>query len=140
MSFQPVFIDPPSWTTRPTDQTVIEAATVTFHCSAIGNPVPTIVWLKGGKTVGTGNTLSFETLRNQSGEYWCSAENELKTVNTSVSLDVQCKYEIHYKTNCIYVVSVPVSARVMVVLNLVPRVFVPLHQRSGNERPWKDTT
>ena len=88
-------IDPPSWVTRPTDQTVIQAATVTFHCSASGNPVPTIVWLKGGKTVGTGNTLSFKTSRNQSGEYWCSAENALKTVNTNVSLNVQCKYGIH---------------------------------------------
>ena len=87
-------IDPPSWITRPTDQTVIEAAAATFHCSAIGNPVPTIVWLKDGKTVGTGNTLSLKTSRNQSGEYWCSAENELKTVNTSINLDVQCKYEI----------------------------------------------
>lgn len=88
---------PPSWIARPTDQIVIEAAMVTFHCSAIGNPVPNIVWLKDGKTVGTGNTLSFKTSRNQSGEYWCSAENRLKTVNTSVNLDVQCKYEIFYK-------------------------------------------
>ena len=97
MSFHPVFLDPPSWITRPTDQKLIEAATVTFHCSAIGNPVPTIVWLKSGKTVATGNTLSFRTSRNQSGEYWCSAENELKTVNTNVNLDVQCKYQILYK-------------------------------------------
>ena len=82
---------------RPTNQTVIEAATVTFHCSALGNPVPNIAWLKDGKTVGTGNTLSLKTSRNQSGEYWCSAENALKTVNTSVNLDVQCKYEIFCK-------------------------------------------
>ena len=87
-------LDPPSWTVRPTNQTVIEAATATFHCSAIGNPVPTIVWLKDGKIVGTGNSLSLRTSRNQSGEYWCSAKNELKTVNTSVNLDVQCKDEI----------------------------------------------
>ena len=39
-----------------------------------------------------GDTLSFETNRNQSGKYWCSAENGLNsTVNASAILDVQCK-------------------------------------------------
>lgn len=41
----------------------------------------------------TGDTLSFEAFRNQSGKYWCSAENGLNvTVNASAYLDVQCKY------------------------------------------------
>lgn len=84
-------IDPPSLTTRPTDQTVIESAMATFHCYAVGNPVPNIAWFKDGKTVETGNILSFKTSRSQSGKYWCSAKNGLKTVNASVSLDVQCK-------------------------------------------------
>lgn len=128
--FQPQ-IDPPSWITRPSDQTVVEAATATFHCSAVGNPVPTIVWLKDGKTVGTGNTLNLTTSRNQSGEYWCSAENELKTVNTSVNLDVQCKSEIFYKENCIFFVSVLCYTCVWrwLVRHLSQsrnRVFVPL--------------
>ncbi|RMX60520.1 hypothetical protein pdam_00001439 [Pocillopora damicornis] len=79
----------PSLTTRPTDQTVVEGATVTFSCYSIGNPVPDIVWIKDGKTVAVGNILSFETSRNQSGKYWCSAKNDLKTVNASVNLDVQ---------------------------------------------------
>lgn len=70
---------------------------VTFHCNAIGNPVPNIAWIKDGKTVETGSALSFKTSRNQSGEYWCSANNGLKTVNTSVNLDVQCKYELFNK-------------------------------------------
>ena len=43
--------------------------------------------------MGGGNTLSFETNRNHSGKYWCSAENGLSSaVNASASLDVQCKY------------------------------------------------
>ena len=73
----------------------------TFHCSAIGNPVPNIVWIKDGKTVQTGNTLSFETSKNQSGEYWCSASNDVKTVNISFILDVQCTYILFYKVHFI---------------------------------------
>ena len=83
----------PSLTTRPSDQTVLEAANVTFHCNAIGNPVPKIKWIKDGETVASGNTLSFiNTNRNQSGKYWCLAENGLNlTANASADLDVQCK-------------------------------------------------
>ena len=40
-----------------------------------------------------GETLSFDTNRNQSGKYWCSADNGLSVVvNASANLDVQCKY------------------------------------------------
>lgn len=92
-----LFIDSPSWITRPTNKTVIEGSMATFHCNATGNPAPNIAWMKDGKTVATGNTLSFKSSRNQSGEYWCSAKNGLKTVNTSFNLDVQCKYELFYK-------------------------------------------
>ena len=42
--------------------------------------------------MGEGDTLSFVTNRNQSGDYWCSADNGLNaTVNASANLDVQCK-------------------------------------------------
>ena len=42
-----------------------------------------------------GDQLIFETNRNQTGKYWCLAENGLNsTVNASASLDVQCKYMI----------------------------------------------
>ncbi|XP_022778407.1 roundabout homolog 2-like, partial [Stylophora pistillata] len=80
----------PSLTSTPADQTVIEGTKTTFHCNASGNPSPKITWSKDGKTVTEGETLSFEANRNQSGEYWCSAENGLNvTVNASVHLDVQ---------------------------------------------------
>ena len=80
-------------TTRPRDKTVLEADNVTFHCNANGNPVPKISWIKDGKAVASGDTLSIiNTKRNQSGKYWCLAENGLNmTANASADLDVQCK-------------------------------------------------
>ena len=39
-----------------------------------------------------GDTLSIKTNRNDSGDYWCLAENGLNsTVNASANLNVQCK-------------------------------------------------
>ena len=88
-----IFLDSPSIIVKPTDKIITEGNFVTFHCVATGNPTPKITWTKDGKTVGEGDTLSFETNRTQSGEYWCSAENGVKAVvNASANLDVQCKY------------------------------------------------
>lgn len=43
-------------------------------------------------TVGQGDTLGFKANRNDSGKYWCLAENGLDVnINASASLDVQCK-------------------------------------------------
>lgn len=75
--------------------TVIEGAMATFYCNATGNPTSKITWMKDGRTVATGNTLSFETNRNHSGRYWCLAENGLdETVNASAYLNVQCEYKL----------------------------------------------
>ena len=72
-----------------------EGDKATFHCNATGNPTPKITWIKDGKTVASGYTLNFETNRNQSGKYWCSADNGLDPpVNASASLDVQCENKI----------------------------------------------
>ena len=66
---------------------------VEFHCSAIGNPVPEIKWIKDGQTMKKADTLSFAVNRNQSGQYWCSADNGFNTVdNASAYLDVLCKF------------------------------------------------
>ena len=90
----------PSLTTRPSNQTVLEASNVTFHCTAIGNPVPKVTWTKDGKTLASGETLSIKTNRNASGVYWCSADNGLNsTINASAHLDVQCKYN-GYSLKC----------------------------------------
>ena len=83
---------PPSFDSTPTNQTVIEGTNTTFHCTATGNPTPTITWMKDGKSVAEGHTFSFETSWNDSGKYWCLATNGLgETINTTFNLDVQCK-------------------------------------------------
>jgi len=84
--------DPPSFETKPSDQIVKESEETVFLCSATGNPTPNITWMKDGKTVVHGDTLRFSVSRSDSGKYWCLAENGLGlAVNTSASLDVQCK-------------------------------------------------
>ena len=71
----------------------MESEQVTFHCTATGNPTPTITWLKDGNRLAEGEKLSLTANRTHSGKYWCLADNNLDiTVNTSASLDVQCKY------------------------------------------------
>ena len=93
-------IVPPSLVIKPSDETVIENEEIRFHCSATGNPVPRITWIKDGKTVGSGETLSLESKRNDSGKYWCSADNGLsEAVNASAYLDVQCEYDNTEWTN-----------------------------------------
>ena len=84
----------PTLTEIPSKQTVTEDSKVTFHCTAFGNPVPEIKWIKDDTVVGQGKTLTFDAFRNRSGEYWCIADNGVNvTVNGSAYLDVHCKYE-----------------------------------------------
>ena len=84
-----------SFTSAPTNKTVNETETVTFSCSASGNPTPNMTWLKDGHTLAYGDTLSFPVYRNQSGHYVCSADNGLNvTVKASAYLEVQCMYDV----------------------------------------------
>ena len=92
--YLPLILDPPSFIIKPKDQTVKESSETIFYCNTTGNPTPKITWIKDGKTVEEGDTLSFTADRNDSGKYWCSAENGLGlAINASANLDVQCKYE-----------------------------------------------
>ena len=86
-------LDSPSIILKPEDKIVTEGKLLTFQCAAAGNPSPKITWTKDGITMAEGDTLSFRPNRTQSGKYWCSAENGVKSaVNASANLDVQCKY------------------------------------------------
>ena len=67
----------------PNTQTVRENQTATFHCSANGNPQPTVTWTKvngslrdGSVKVGHGRRLDIiHPTFNDSGEYKCTAVN-----------------------------------------------------------------
>ena len=84
---------------EPSDQTVKEFEDTVFLCTATGNPAPKITWMKDGETVADGDTLSFPANRSDSGKYLCSAENGLGlAINSSASLDVQCKYKDNANT------------------------------------------
>ena len=59
--------------------------------------MPEIKWMKDGMTVGEGNTLILEALRNKTGQYLCLAYNGLGgAIKTRFHLDVQCKYEWNF--------------------------------------------
>lgn len=86
---------PPSLSTKPSDQIIVENEELRLQCSATGNPTPKITWIKDGKTVAQGETLSFKPNRSHAGKYLCLAENGLDvTVNATADLDVHCKYRI----------------------------------------------
>ena len=85
---------PPEFTTKPADKTVTEGNSVRFHCAANGNPSPNIKWVKGEKTVGFGDSLTFEASRNHSGPYLCLADNGLDMeIKATANLDVLCEYK-----------------------------------------------
>ena len=81
--------------TEPVSKTVTEGTMVKFFCNATGNPLPEITWIRNRETVGQGETISFETSRDQSGEYWCLVENGMSpNASASANLDVQCKWRL----------------------------------------------
>lgn len=85
----------PALSKIPAARTITEGDVAIFHCTASGNPTPEIKWMRDDTIVDTGETLTFDTLRDDSGEYWCVAENGFgTTANASAYLDVQCKSEI----------------------------------------------
>ena len=79
-----------------------------------------------------GETLGFETSRNDSGKYWCLAKNGLgEAINTTVYLDVQCKLkkkQEKYFHKKYYDNANEVEKKIQFVpCNLAEFVYVPKH-------------
>ncbi|KAG9280496.1 B-cell receptor CD22-like [Astyanax mexicanus] len=74
---------------------VLLGSSVSLVCSSDGNPaVLNFTWYReNGEQIGTGDTLNItETNNTHSGLYYCRAQNPHGTHNSSVQLDVHCKY------------------------------------------------
>ncbi|XP_045782410.1 neogenin isoform X2 [Maniola jurtina] len=90
----------PRFITTPQPVTVMEGASVTFDCAAVGNPKPEMVWLNNGVAidlndldsrfylVGSGS-LRVQTARAlDAGTYTCRATNRLDSADHSTQLHV----------------------------------------------------
>lgn len=48
----------PEFDVQPESQTVEQGQTVTMHCTATGEPVPTMSWMKNGEVIRTEDRIS----------------------------------------------------------------------------------
>ncbi|KAK6300906.1 hypothetical protein J4Q44_G00290040 [Coregonus suidteri] len=83
----------PSMSVSPSGE-IVEGSSVTLTCSSDANPpVDKYTWYKknGASLTGSENTYNFTTISSEdSGEYYCEAENKYGRLNSSsVSVDVQ---------------------------------------------------
>ena len=96
LRFQLCFAVAPNVTLRQCPTVVNESNAATLYCSATGNPVPSIKWIRrnaGEVTVVSNNSsLEFEAInRNESGLYQCIANNSIGNDSKNCAVDVQCK-------------------------------------------------
>ena len=98
-------ISAPLVAVSPTNLTVNESGTASFHCSVSGNPEPAVVWSKRGNlsevsksAVSRGRLLLKNVNESDSGEYQCSATNILGHSQTLVQLVVngECLYKVFF--------------------------------------------
>ena len=91
---------------HPRSVTIVRGDNVTFSCSVVGNPTPSVVWEKDRRDLNvTGNSrfnLSSrsnnhsleiaEVHRSDSGKYRCVAENSKNiSYSSAATLTVQCE-------------------------------------------------
>ncbi|XP_041648396.1 hemicentin-1 [Cheilinus undulatus] len=77
-------------TTTPTDSSMIkEGRSVTFTCSAKGQPEPTFTWSKNGGWEQSGAEWKLSSIQaSDSGVYTCKAQNKHSSLSASVSINV----------------------------------------------------
>uniref|UniRef100_A0A8C1HA56 Zmp:0000000650 n=1 Tax=Cyprinus carpio carpio TaxID=630221 RepID=A0A8C1HA56_CYPCA len=78
---------------------VLEGSSVTLTCSSDANPAVNYTWSRESEgqmeQLQTGDTLTFNrTDLKHRGWYYCTAQNQHGTQNSSVMLDIQCEYYI----------------------------------------------
>ncbi|XP_068622270.1 neogenin [Battus philenor] len=91
---------PPRFIAVPQPVTVIEGASVTFDCAAVGNPKPEMIWLNNGVAidlndldsrfylVGSGSLRVQSARALDAGVYTCRAHNRLDSADQSTQLQV----------------------------------------------------
>ncbi|XP_064075650.1 neogenin [Vanessa tameamea] len=90
----------PRFITTPQPVTVMEGASVTFDCAAVGNPKPEMIWLNNGVAidlndldsrlylVGSGSLRVAAARAQDAGAYTCRATNRLDSADHSAQLHV----------------------------------------------------
>ena len=82
---------PAAITSAPEDmRDVLTGTEVTFTCEATGTPAPTITWYHNGEQLSTGSTVTISSAAvGDSGMYQCFAENDIRKVYSSWTLQVR---------------------------------------------------
>ena len=98
MSFFAYIVSVPPTITDRSNKTidVEEGVNVTLHCDARGDPTPSVLWVKDGKTLQNGtSTPTLQILRielRDAGTYVCTAANQAGSTSYSVQVRVvRCK-------------------------------------------------
>ena len=100
------FLVAPEISIHPRNVTIVRGDSVTFSCSVVGNPTPSVVWTKDGRDLNVTENSRFnlssrknnhsleiaEVHRSDSGQYRCVAENSNNiSYSSAATLTVQCE-------------------------------------------------
>ncbi|KAJ0170386.1 hypothetical protein K1T71_014314 [Dendrolimus kikuchii] len=103
----PTVETPPRFIATPQPHTVMEGASVTFDCAAVGNPKPEITWLNNGVAidlsdldsrfylVGSGSLRVQSARALDAGTYTCRAHSRLDSADHSTQLHVQTSPRVY---------------------------------------------